>query len=607
MNKTLNINLAGYIFHIDEDAYHRLEGYLTTLKRQFAVMEGGSEIISDIELRIAELFRERTSESKEVITDEDVQAVIGIMGKPEDYLDPEDEASMTGGEAAYTGRNRRIYRDPDNRIIGGVSSGLAAYFNMDPLWLRLLFVVLTFVGPGIIIYLVMWIVIPKASTTAEKLQMRGEEVNISSIQRSIRDEMKNVETSARNFSRKAADYNYRRSGNQLSDFFGDLGRFLVDALRVIFKFILVLIGIFFLFLGFVVLFALLGAVFASSTHILGTEYSIGQGLDFLQLVTLNEAHYHMLLAGVLLTVIAPLFLLIYLGIRILFRLEPLNRPTKSALAITTFIGLLLLLISGVRIGIQMDDHGSVSRDVALPPATSYYLTGIDDSVSQVFVGAYSSHWKNYGELSAFNFVDVDVRQASRDEAYLEVSVHSEGSTNREARYHANELRYKVEVEDSVIRLPLYYLLHEGEKFRGQEVDIVLYLPPGSSVYLAENLADYLDDVKNLQHTWDPDMVGSYWDMTKRGLTCRGCDIPQPEYEYEEDINLDTDSIYLENDSVQIYGRDGHLKIKVPEGEIDLKIEDGDTGAKVRISAVEQSGWRNKDSLNLLDRNYDVLI
>lgn len=607
MNKTLNINLAGFIFHIDENAFQRLERYLNTLKRQFSVMEGGSEIISDIELRIAELFRERTTDSKEVITEEDVQEVIGIMGKPEDYLD-QDEEALPPEEPVNTGKKRRIFRDPDNRILGGVSAGLAAYFGIDSLWLRLLFVILTFTGPGVIIYIVMWIVIPKATTTAEKLQMRGEEVNISSIQRSIRDEMKNVEDSARSFSHKAANYDYRNTGNQLSRFFGDLGKFLVDALRMIFKFIVVLIGIFFLFLGFVVLFAVLGALFAGGTQIFGTEYNIIHGFEFLQMITENEAHFNMLLAGVILTVVAPLFLLIYFGIRILFKLEPLNRPTKSALALTTFVGLVLLLISGIRIGLQMDAHSSITRDVALVPAKNYYLTGVNDSVSEAFREDYDSHWRNYGELNAFNLVDVDIRQTDREQAYLEVIVDSEGSTHREARYFANQLAYDVIINDSVIEIPLYYLLGNEDKFRDQEVYIVMYLPVGSSVYIEDNLAEYLDDVKNLQHTWDWEMTGQYWDMTERGLSCRGCEIPQPDgNELRKEFDLEKDSIYVENDSVLIFDKEGKLKLKIFEGEIDLEIESEDSSAKVRISAIKADAHRSKDSLGILDKNYDILI
>ena len=123
MNKTLNINLAGLIFHIDEDAFKQLERYLDTLKRQFRSTDGGNEIVSDIENRIAELFRERTSDSKEVISLEDVLEVIEIMGQPEDYMDPEEEPQASSTSNMYTG-SRRLLRDPDNKVIGGVSSGV---------------------------------------------------------------------------------------------------------------------------------------------------------------------------------------------------------------------------------------------------------------------------------------------------------------------------------------------------------------------------------------------------------------------------------------------------------------------------------------------------
>ena len=187
MKVTVNINLGGYAFHIDEDAYERLRNYLKNIERELSVEDSASEIITDIEGRIAELFRNRLNNYKQVINMKDVEEVMTIMGTPE---------VISGGEPSGNEpprSSRRMYRDPDGRIFGGVCSGLAAYFNWDPLVMRILFAILIFAGgAGIGLYLVLWIVLPEAKTTAQKLEMRGDPVTIENIKDSVKHEFETV-------------------------------------------------------------------------------------------------------------------------------------------------------------------------------------------------------------------------------------------------------------------------------------------------------------------------------------------------------------------------------------------------------------------------------
>jgi len=196
MKKTVTINLSGIIFHIDEDAHDKLSDYLSKIKSCFSGSEGKDEIMADIEARIAEIFQEKIGKSKEVIAIADVEEVIAVMGKPEDYMegngDEGEEKSKTApDEGSY--RRKRIFRDPDDNVLGGVCSGIAAYFNFDPIWLRIAFAVAFFVfGTGFLLYILLWIVIPEAKTTAEKLEMRGEKVDISNIEKSIKEELEKL-------------------------------------------------------------------------------------------------------------------------------------------------------------------------------------------------------------------------------------------------------------------------------------------------------------------------------------------------------------------------------------------------------------------------------
>ena len=189
MKITVSINLGGYSFNIDEDAYAELKRYLKNLEFHFAGEESSSEILSDIETRMAELFRSKLTSYKQVINIEDVNQVITVLGTPEDISNTEgptirDKFSSPG--------YHRMYRDTDHRAIGGVCAGIAAYWDME-LWLvRLIFLILGFMGVGILIYLILYIVLPEAKTTAEKIEMKGNPVNIHNITESVKREFDTV-------------------------------------------------------------------------------------------------------------------------------------------------------------------------------------------------------------------------------------------------------------------------------------------------------------------------------------------------------------------------------------------------------------------------------
>ncbi len=192
MKKTMTVNIAGMVYHIDEDAFDRLNRYLGRVKEELRSIEGNNEIYQDIEMRIGELFNEKLKNNRQVIILSDVEEIIAIMGEPGDISGNTTEKEYTSTSGGY----RRMYRDPDNRIIGGVCSGLAAYWRIDPTLVRLIFIVLAIFGmAGVLIYLILWIVLPEAQTIAQKLEMRGEKVNLSNIGEFFRQEFENVKRS----------------------------------------------------------------------------------------------------------------------------------------------------------------------------------------------------------------------------------------------------------------------------------------------------------------------------------------------------------------------------------------------------------------------------
>ncbi len=211
MQKTVNINLSGSVFYIDDDAYALLRNYLDKLEIYFSSQDEGREIINDIESRIAELFNEKLKDKSAVVNKTMVEDVIAKMGQPEDFEGESSAEDFTGSKEERTSnRKKRLYRDMDGRVLGGVCGGIAAYLNTDPVFVRVLFVILPFLSLGIIVpvYIVLWIVVPAAITTAQKLEMKGENVTIKNIEKAIRNEYEDVKE---HFSKVRESKAYKKS------------------------------------------------------------------------------------------------------------------------------------------------------------------------------------------------------------------------------------------------------------------------------------------------------------------------------------------------------------------------------------------------------------
>ncbi|MEM8906507.1 MAG: PspC domain-containing protein [Bacteroidota bacterium] len=193
MNKVFNINLGGYPFTIDEDAYSHLSNYLDTIHQHFLSSDGYEEITADIENRIAELFQEKLN-GRAIVTMKDVREAIIVMGTPEDFgAAPIDERTASSGKTDYR-TGKRLFRNPEDEVVGGVCSGIAAYFGIeDPLWVRLLFVLITLSGGfGIPVYLILWAILKKAETASDRLAMRGKSINVSNIGKIVEEEIDHI-------------------------------------------------------------------------------------------------------------------------------------------------------------------------------------------------------------------------------------------------------------------------------------------------------------------------------------------------------------------------------------------------------------------------------
>ena len=207
MNKIFNINLGGYPFTIDDDAYHKLDKYLKTIKNHFAKSEGCDDIITDIEARIAELFNQELR-GQPIVGLREIERVIKVMGTPEEFGAVDDGTMDESAKKSYKtnasqNEHRRLFRDGENKVIAGVASGLAAYFGIeDPLWIRIVFVFgFFFGGVSVLVYPILWVVLPEARTSADKLAMTGEPINVSSIAKKVEEEITNLSDTLNEFTK----------------------------------------------------------------------------------------------------------------------------------------------------------------------------------------------------------------------------------------------------------------------------------------------------------------------------------------------------------------------------------------------------------------------
>lgn len=325
MKKTLTVNLGGTVFHIDEDAYRLLDNYLSNLKIHFRKEAGADEILDDIERRISELFAEKLTAGPQVITITDVEEVIARMGKPED-MEAENDSEPSVGNATRTTIHRRLYRNPDDKLLGGVISGMAAYLGWDVTLLRLLLLVVLICGVGTLIpvYIVCWLVIPEARTAAEKLSMRGEAVTVENIGKTVTD----------GFEKVANGVNDYMKSDKPRTFLQKLGDALVMVAGWFFKICLVIFAIIcspLLFVFGVVFVALLFAAVMVAIGGGAALISMFPTFDVI-LPTSPLSAIVMYIAGILLVGI-PLVSLVWAIFSLIFKWQPMASGLKWTLVI----------------------------------------------------------------------------------------------------------------------------------------------------------------------------------------------------------------------------------------------------------------------------------
>ena len=563
MNKTVNINLAGIFFHIDEDAYSKLQRYLEAIKRSFTDSQGRSEIISDIEARIAELFNQRIKNEKQVISIKEVEEVITIMGQPEDYIvDEEIFEDEPQPRQRKTSSSRRLFRDTENAYIGGVCSGLSHYFDIDSLWIRLGWLLLFFVGgTGLFIYILLWILMPAAETTAEKLAMTGKPVNITNIEQKVKEGFSNVKDSIEGVADKVKNGDYQKVGNKVQStsrsFFDALGNIIVFFFKIVAKFI----GIILMIVGASTLIGLVVGLLSIGV----ADVFHFPGIDMAEIF--NSSHLPIWLVStlVLFAVGIPFFYIFILGLKILVG----NLKSLGKAANLTLLGLWLASIIALS-AFAIKEASEFSRDASVINKSEINITANDT----LYVKMQNNNIYSRETYRDYNFeivydendekkiyssnVRLIFRSTKDSLATVVIEKNAKGSNYLNAKERARKIDYNFTFNTNELLLDGYFLTDIENKFRDQEVEIILYLPEGSIVNTNENTYSFHRNSSSYRDILDNGFEEHYLKVIKNDLICLDCG--ENNSKINIDLKNDDSSFKLDEDGLEIKNSNAQLKI-----------------------------------------------
>ena len=554
MKKTLTVNISGSVFHIDEDAYHVLNDYLQSIKQHFSKTEGRDEIISDFEARIAEMLNEYIGKNKEVVTIEDIGKVIDVIGQPNEFEGDPIEGE-DGQQYEKDGKaSKRLYRDPDNTIIAGVCSGLGSYFHSDPVWFRLVFVlaIIFGFGTGFIVYLILWIILPEAKTTAEKLEMKGEKVNISNIEKSIREEIDNLKDKFKDFT-KEAKQTYKKKSELGKSGIDSAAGVATQIVEIFVKLILIFVGIILLIVGLSLIIGFLVALFGFGNNV----YFFDSDLVYVSFQAFSDfilgggGRSTIFTFGLMLLIGIPIFLIIFGGIKLIFGIERTNYVSVTAINLW-IVGLIISSVYGFIIFKSFSHIGVYEESVSMQvPQDKALLIDLktDKNLERIY------DYEDYIEIDEFDMIitsneddlfyglpNLKIEMSENDIYELIIYSRARGKNNKDATERANHIVYQFSNTDSTILLDSYFKLSEGDVWREQQLDMILKVPEGKSIEFSDDMYKILNDRYHSGYK----LSGETWLMTDSGLE-KAEMIPVLESEKLKD---DSDDETLINDNEQ---------------------------------------------------------
>jgi len=531
MNKTISIHLCGILFNLEEGGYEKLANYLRKIKSYFQQSEGSEEIMEDIEARLAEIFTGKIVGHKQVITEKEVEEAMNIIGKPEDFATGS-ESEPQNTYSYYEQSNnqeKKLFRDTEYGKLGGVCEGLGYYFGIDPVWIRLAFAIAFFVfGSGFLLYIILWIVIPEAKTTADKLRMKGMPVNLENIEQKFKENLKKFGEKVEGFA-KNAEYEFKsgQAGNRINKVGNQLGNSLVELIQII-------VGFLGKVLGFALLISSIG-LFIAVMILLFTSNSFGglDGSDFLShrkllgLIFENSLEMNLFYLGLVILLITPIIWLLLGGLRMLVVERNKFRIPLTANAIAFTVGVILIFFSIITLTQSFDEKVVKTENITLSKVQLDSLevdfpTNISEkSIKNVQVGNYF-FFVNEEDLTLYSRTLFTIEPTSSTDFALNLKKSSYGPNNEDARQNLNDFNIKFSQEGNKLSFDRFFGLKSASKWRNQQAHITLMMPVGKTIKINGNAENNLHRIDNQDETSDYDMAGHYWKMEEKGLKCLDC-------------------------------------------------------------------------------------
>lgn len=526
MNKTIIINMNGVVFHIEEDAYEILKNYMTDVKRHFSNSADSLEITTDIENRIAEMFSEiLAKENKQVIVEQDVTNVIEQMGSVADFEHAENDNTSAPNNYTYNTEGRRLFRDPDDHLVGGVCAGVANYFDVDAIWIRLAFAIsFAFAGSGLFIYIILWIVVPKAVTRADRMAMKGEKQNLKGFKKNFEDELSSVHQNLSNFGNEARPFVYK-ARDFIGDFFTHLGTFLRGTGKIIFKLI-----------GIMILLACFCGIIALITGLIAVIVWGKEPVGLFPFNVIQNQYAGKVYIAAFIVALIPLLSIILLVIKGIFNTGHIGRSTGTFFLVIWLCSLALLIYYASRISAEFRESASFTETLNIKPTANntYYLKLNDikyfsheDSLRLDIKNHFRNMIVTDDENNSYHneprSVTIRVEKGDVSHPVLEKSFSAKGRNYEDALSNARNTGYVFKQQDSVLKFDYSLRKRLDESWHDEEITLTLKVPLNSKVIIDQRLDNYLHDV-NLYDCKELNKqdkaTSSIFIMTDNGLQCK---------------------------------------------------------------------------------------
>ncbi len=494
MEKTIKINLGGVLFHIEEEAYRMLRDYLQSIDHKFRNVPGGNEIIEDIESRIAEIFQSQ-KDLAGIVTKENVETMISIVGTPEEF----DQYGEKDSGYVHSYHEKRMYRNPDDMIIGGVCGGIGAYLNTDPVWFRLIFIIFTPVFLiGLFVYLALWIALPLAITDSRKRELHGN----------------NLYKSGDYVSGGTPGYTYStKVGSAFNEVFRAIGKVLFVIVRII----LIIIGVTFVLSGFTALFSFIIIFvfkYPGSFAIDAGEFNLAYLPDFLNYIV-TPTMVPLMTILIVLVVAIPLLAMIYGGIRLIFWFRVRDGYIWLVGLIVWVLCVTALSIISFNEGISYAERGEITSLEYLGPTpdTLYIVAGekISDLNADNYYRIYIDDKKDLVYIRS----RLDIYPSDNNSTSVEIERESSGTSRLDAENNAKRLKYDINISGDTFSLDEFFMIPPDSKWSFDQVGVDVYIPVGTIICMDKTVERMYHS--HYYHGYSTDSENRFWRMTEDGL------------------------------------------------------------------------------------------